>query len=111
MASFDDLTLAPCDMSTFSRGNLYKNVSTCIIRARQIELDRFEDLSGKLNDWLNYVGEFPSDEAFNDDAQDEISQFFENLKKPELVAMDEFKCSKLKVEEVSEDIGGSDKNL
>ena len=105
MVGSDDLILKPCDMSRFSQGNLYKNILICMKRARQIELDRFEDLSGKLNDWISYVGEFnDSSETYNVDAQDEISQFFENLKKPELVSMEEFECSRLKVEDVEEDV-------
>ena len=81
-------------MSKFLRGNLYANISMCIKRARQIELERFEDLTSKLSDWGNYMGNFQDSEE-NFSAQEEISIYFENLKKPELVAVDEFEESKI----------------
>lgn len=100
MTTFEDSTIVPCDMCRFLRGNLYKNVLVCIKRAREIELERFEDLSTKLHDWMSYVGEISFDGNYNVDARNEIAQFFENLEKPELVAIEEFEASRLKVEDV-----------
>lgn len=103
MTVFEDSTIVPCDMCRLSRGNLYKNVLVCIKRAREIELERFEDLSTKLHDWMSYVGEISFDGKYNVDAQNEIAQFFENLEKPELVAIEEFEASRLKVEDVTDE--------
>ena len=99
MSAFDDLTITPCDMYRLSSGNLYKNILICLKRARQIELERYEDLNGKLKDWIEYAGELSFDGLYNVDAQNEISQYFENLKKPELTAIEEFEDSELNVED------------
>lgn len=99
----EDLMVRPCNMRELIFGNLYKNVLACMTEGRRIELDRYEDLNNKLNDWIEYLDKFDQ-ETTDIAAQDEISQFFENLKKPELVALDEFFDKKLVIEDISDDV-------
>ena len=89
-------------MRKFLNGNLYDNIIMCIKRAKQIELERFEDINNKLSDWNNYIDNFHNTNV-DFTAQKEISLYFENLKKPELIAMDEFEMSKLMKIEIQDD--------
>lgn len=98
----DKLCIKPCNMHKFLNGNLYENIVMCIKRAKQIELERFEDITSKLSDWNNYVDNF-SNSNVNFAAQEEISLYFENLKKPELMAMEEFEASKIMKIEIQDE--------
>ena len=61
----DKLCIKPCNMHKFLNGNLYENIVMCIKRAKQIELERFEDITSKLSDWNNYVDNFNNSGAKN----------------------------------------------
>lgn len=69
-------------------GNIYESVAIIGKRANQISAEIKQDLSKKLHEFESYNDSL--EEVFENREQIEISQYYEKLPKPSLLATEEF---------------------
>ncbi len=81
------LTRSLADMEN-KCGNLYQAISVISTRAKQLNSQLKEELSGKLNEFASTTDNL--EEVFENKEQIEISKFYERMPKPHIVALYEF---------------------
>ncbi len=74
-------------------GNIYESVMIIAKRANQIGADIKQELSQRLEEFSNYTETL--EEINENHEQIEISQYYEKLPKPTLVATEEFREGKI----------------
>ena len=74
-------------------GNIYETVFVLSKRANQISLAEKKEISRKLEEFKNERDNM--DEVFENKEQIEISQYYERLPKPDLIAISEFENGEL----------------
>lgn len=74
-------------------GNIYETVVLLYKRANQIALAEKKELAKKLEDFR--TDRDTMDEVFENREQIEISKYYENLPKPDLIAISEFEDGEL----------------
>ncbi len=81
------LTRSLADMENLC-GNLYQAISIMSTRAKQLNGQLKEELSGKLNEFASTTDNL--EEVFENKEQIEISKFYERMPKPHIVALYEY---------------------
>ncbi len=74
-------------------GNIYESVMIIAKRANQISAEVKQELSHRLEEFSNYTDTL--EEISENHEQIEISQYYEKLPKPVLIATEEFREGKL----------------
>jgi DNA-directed RNA polymerase subunit K/omega len=74
-------------------GNIYESVMIIAKRANQISADVKQELSKRLEEFSTYTDTL--EEINENHEQIEISQYYEKLPKPTLIATEEFKEGKI----------------
>ncbi|MBR5033906.1 MAG: DNA-directed RNA polymerase subunit omega [Bacteroidales bacterium] len=74
-------------------GNIYESVMIIAKRANQISADIKQELSKRLEEFSSYTDTL--EEITENHEQIEISQYYEKLPKPTLVATEEFREGKI----------------
>ena len=74
-------------------GNIYESVMIIAKRANQISADIKQELSQRLEEFSNFTDTL--EEINENHEQIEISQYYEKLPKPTLVATEEFREGKI----------------
>ncbi len=74
-------------------GNIYESVMIIAKRANQISADVKQELSHRLEEFSNYTDTL--EEISENHEQIEISQYYEKLPKPALIATEEFREGKI----------------
>lgn len=82
-------------------GNIYESVAIIAKRANQISADLKAELKGKLEEFATQNDTL--DEVFENREQIEISQYYERLPKPTLLATQEFVEGKVYHRDPAED--------
>lgn len=70
-------------------GNVYEMVRIVSKRANQLSIEMKQDLDAKLQEFASYSDNL--EEVFENHEQIEISQFYEKLPKPSLIALQDWK--------------------
>ena len=83
------------DLMSFAEetGNIYESVVIMAKRANQISVKMKEDLNRKLKEFATANDNL--EETFENREQIEISQYYERLPKPTLIAAEEFATNKI----------------
>jgi DNA-directed RNA polymerase subunit K/omega len=74
-------------------GNIYESVMIIAKRANQVSADIKQELSQRLEEFSNFTDTL--EEISENHEQIEISQYYEKLPKPTLVATEEFREGKI----------------
>lgn len=74
-------------------GNIYKSVAIVAKRSNQISVEIKQELNQKLEEFASYTDSL--EEIFENREQIEISEYYERLPKPTLMALQEFMENKI----------------
>ena len=85
-------SLKPLNMKLFLQPNLYENVVACIMRTKQLEIEREGTNRKKLDEWNTYLNNSYNNGQKCADIlpQIKISLYFEKLPKVTNIALEEF---------------------